>query len=193
MFSLKIPAAYKIRIPLKKGMRIGLMGGSFNPPHRGHVDAAKTALKALKLDRILWLVSPQNPLKTEKPLSSEQRIQLIQNLTAHPKFIPTAFEEEFGLKYTTQTLYFLRKRYPHVTFYFITGSDNIASMPKWNRWTELLNMCYWTIIARPDSFLKARFLKAYKTKTAYKKYYINHRLSDLSSSMLRNLQKNKKK
>lgn len=180
-----IPAAYKLRIPLKKAMRVGLMGGSFNPPHQGHVDAAKTALKSLKLDRILWLVSPQNPLKKEKPLSSTKRIDLIKNLTTHPKFIPTKFEEDFGLKYTFDTVKFLKKRYPHVTFYFITGSDNIHTMPKWDKWNRLLNMCHWVIIARPDTGLNARFLKAYKTPTSKRKYYINHRLNDLSSTALR--------
>lgn len=181
---------YKLRIPLKKGMRVGLMGGSFNPPHKGHVDAAKTALKALKLDRVLWLVCPQNPLKTEKPLPAQKRIALIKELTSHPRFIPTALEEEFNLKVTIETIQFLTKRYPHVTFYFITGSDNIETMPKWDKWKQLFNLCHWAIIARPDNILNARFLKAYKTKTSYKKYYINHRLNNLSSTMLRkNLKK----
>ena len=189
MYYQKPPASYSLRLPLKKGMRIGLFGGSFNPPHQGHVDVAKTALKKLRLDRVLWLVSPQNPLKSEKPLSSDKRIQLINALTQHPQFIPTNFEEKFDLNFTFQTIRFLKKRYPHVTFYFITGSDNIKTMPKWHEWRTMFDLCHWAVIARPNNGFNLRVLKAFRTPSDCNKYYLNHRLNTLSSTALRNNQK----
>ncbi len=122
-------------------MRIGILGGSFNPPHKGHVHISNMVLKSLHLDAIWWLVTPQNPLKSGKELlSMDKRIELSQEITKDsPKIIVTAMEREFNTTYSYATIKKLKKYYPNSDFVWITGMDNAHSMHLWQNWRELLN------------------------------------------------------
>ncbi|MEM6602815.1 MAG: nicotinate (nicotinamide) nucleotide adenylyltransferase [Pseudomonadota bacterium] len=176
---------YKLHIPIGKNLHIGLYGGSFNPPHEGHIRVAKTALKRLKLDKVIWLVSPQNPLKSDKAGSCKARMALIRGLTSHPKFHITDIEDIFNFKYSYQTVRALKKRYRNVTFSFIIGSDNLLTLPRWKNWHFLRDSCDFYVVARPHTGFNVRFLKAFTTPSRCKIFFINHPMSSSSSTALR--------
>lgn len=123
-----------------KNLRIGILGGSFNPPHEGHVHISKMALKSLQLDAIWWLVTPQNPLKTSDGLLPlQKRIELSEDiLDHHPKIIVTGMEQEFKTTYSYATIKKLKLYYPGTQFAWITGMDNAHSLHLWQNWKDLL-------------------------------------------------------
>lgn len=122
------------------GKRIGLLGGSFNPPHPGHVHITKAALHALQLDSIWWLVTPQNPLKTEPPGRFEQRIAQCRAIMQHPRVIISDMEKQLGTKVTFETISKLKIHFPRTDFVWISGMDNALTIHKWGRWQELLQL-----------------------------------------------------
>lgn len=143
------------------GMRIGLFGGSFNPPHDGHRLVSRQALKRLGLDAVWWLVSPGNPLKdnaTLPPLS--QRIDDARKIIDHPGVRITGFEAEHGFRYTYDTLEFLTNSLPDRKFVWIMGADNLAGFHKWERWRDIANLMPIAVYVRPGSARQAPFSKA---------------------------------
>ncbi len=111
-------------------MRIGLLGGSFNPPHAAHRAVSLLALKRLRLDRVWWLVSPGNPLKDNKKLTPlDERIERARALAADPRIDVTAIEAALGTVFSHDTVAKLRARYPNVRFVFLMGADNLAAVP----------------------------------------------------------------
>ncbi|MCX7357742.1 MAG: nicotinate-nucleotide adenylyltransferase, partial [Alphaproteobacteria bacterium] len=118
------------------GMKIGLFGGSFDPAHGGHAHVAETALKQLGLDRIWWLVSPQNPLKPKSsPLA--ERVSSARAIAHGSKMVVTDLEAQLGCAFTYQTLRALKQLYPGVEFTLIMGADNLANFRKWRNWREV--------------------------------------------------------
>jgi nicotinate-nucleotide adenylyltransferase len=146
-----------VRLPrVAPGMRIGLYGGSFNPPHAGHRLVSLLALKRLGLDRVWWVVTPGNPLKDPEELASTAaRVAEAKRLAAHPRIDVTAFEQEIGARYTVDTLAFLKRRYPDVDFVWIMGADNLASFHRWRGWRSIAHMMPMAIIDRPGWTLRA--------------------------------------
>lgn len=124
--------------PRWNGLRVGLLGGSFNPPHEGHVHISLAALKGLELDAVWWLVTPQNPLKAEQPMPLSQRLELCRAMVAHPKIIVTDIERELGTGITYFSVSALRRRYAKTNFVWISGMDNALSLHQWNHWQALL-------------------------------------------------------
>ena len=119
-------------------MRVGLLGGSFNPPHEGHVHISLAALKGLELDCIWWLVTPQNPIKDIKPLPFEERMELCRKLVNHSKILVSGLENKTGTNITYDTVRSIRKRFARTEFVWITGMDNAHTLHKWNHWKDLL-------------------------------------------------------
>jgi len=139
------------------GLRIGLLGGSFNPAHRGHMHVSKTALRALGLDYVWWLVSPQNPLKSENVMGGlEQRLTAALKMAQHPRVIVTDIENEFGTIHTTDTLKALLQRFPAAHFIWLMGSDNLVQIPRWRDWRTIFAMVPVAVVSRPGTALKAR-------------------------------------
>lgn len=146
---------------LTRGMRVGLFGGSFNPAHEGHLHVARTALVRLDLDRVMWLVSPGNPLKPARDAEAfEARLASGRAVARGPSMIVSDFEARAGFNRTVQTLRALRRRYPAVRFVWIMGSDNLADFHRWRGWTEILRLVPAAVIARPGSLLKSRLAPA---------------------------------
>lgn len=127
-----------LNAPRWSGLRVGLLGGSFNPPHEGHVHISQAALKGLYLDAVWWLVTPQNPLKSEKPLSLEDRIALSETLIDDPRIIVSDLERQIGTNITYRTIKNIKRHFPKTDFVWISGMDNARSLHTWNHWKDLL-------------------------------------------------------
>jgi nicotinate-nucleotide adenylyltransferase len=150
------PGTLRDGLDLQPGMAVGLFGGSFNPAHDGHAHVAETAMRRLGLDRVVWLVSPQNPLKDARdtaPLAERMAsAQAAATLAASgPSMIVSDFESRAGTRRTIDTLRVLKARHPGVRFVWLMGSDNLASFHRWRGWTDIMRMMPMAVIARPGS------------------------------------------
>jgi nicotinate-nucleotide adenylyltransferase len=137
-------------------MRIGLFGGTFDPPHAAHRDASLLALKRLKLDRIWWLVTPGNPLKDTRglqPLAS--RMAAARALTHHPRIDVSGLEAVINTRYTFDTLQFIKRRCPGVKFVWVMGADNLRSFSRWQNWRGIANLLPMAVVDRMGSSLYA--------------------------------------
>jgi nicotinate-nucleotide adenylyltransferase len=139
--------------PRWNGLRVGLLGGSFNPAHHGHMHIARLALAKLKLDFIWWLVTPQNPLKDRADMAPyEKRFHSVEAMIdGHPRMMATHLERMLGTTYTYDTVQKLMKLYPRTDFTFICGMDNARIFHRWDRWRELADMIPVAFIARPPA------------------------------------------
>lgn len=142
--------------PVVAGMRIGLLGGTFNPPHLGHLHVAETALARLGLDRLWVMVTPGNPLKDRTELPSlARRILAARRLMDDPRIVVTAFEETFGSPYTWRTIERLVSMRPAVRFVWVMGADNLAGFHRWQHWRRIASAVPIAIVDRPDASLTA--------------------------------------
>jgi nicotinate-nucleotide adenylyltransferase len=138
--------------------RIGLLGGSFNPAHGGHLHLSRLALKRLALDEIWWLVSPQNPLKPVAGMAPfAARLEQARRVAAaHPRIKVSDLESRLApSNYTADMLTTLRLRFPRLRFVWLMGSDNLAQLPRWERWTEIFQTVPIAVFDRPSYSLKA--------------------------------------
>ena len=137
-------------------MRVGLYGGSFNPAHEGHRHVADEARRALGLDKVVWLVSPQNPLKdTRQTASLADRMAGAEIVAAGPANIVTDLESRLGSAYTADTLRWLKRRYPGVRFVWIMGSDNLFGLTRWRDWRGIARQTDIVIVPRPGAGARA--------------------------------------
>jgi nicotinate-nucleotide adenylyltransferase len=134
-------------------MRIGLLGGSFNPPHNGHIHISETAIKRLGLDCVWWLVTPQNPLKPPSDTPpQDQRLEWCRDIArTHPKIVVSDLERDLESYRTHTTLRALRRRFPGVDFIFLIGSDLVPQLPRWYRWKDIPKEAPIAIIRRPPA------------------------------------------
>jgi nicotinate-nucleotide adenylyltransferase len=132
------------------GMRIGLLGGSFNPPHHGHRHVSVEALKRLGLDQVWWIVTPGNPLKSHKGLPPlAERMAAAIEVSAHPNIVVAGFEAGLGTPYTAGTLAYLKQRYPAVRFVWLMGADNLAQIHRWRQWQSIFAAMPVAVLDRP--------------------------------------------
>jgi len=138
--------------PFAAGQSVGLLGGSFNPPHAGHLLASKLALTRLKLDRVWWLATPGNPLKSAADLAGlRARLAAARALVHDPRIAVTGFESEIGSAFTADTLRYLKRRAPGARFVWIMGADNLAQFHRWRDWREIAAMAPILVVDRPGS------------------------------------------
>eukprot|EP01036_Dinobryon_divergens_P040351 gene40351-53332_t len=138
------------------GMRIGLFGGSFNPPHDGHRLVALECLKRLALDRVWILVSPGNPLKDHSELAPlATRMTETRRVMDHPALEVTGFEAGHHFTYTYQTLSFLRQTQPATDFVWIMGADSLMSFDRWEHWQDIAGLMPMAVYARPGATFRA--------------------------------------
>lgn len=136
------------------GQTVGILGGSFDPPHAGHVHLTLEALKRLGLDQIWWMVSPGNPIKAHAPAPMAQRIAASRLIMRHPRVRITGLEAEYDTRATVNTLEALRKDYPKLRFVWIMGADNLAGFHKWDRWPDIMAQVPVAVLARPKQRLR---------------------------------------
>lgn len=138
--------------PASSGLRIGLFGGSFNPPHRGHLHVSLTAIRQLQLDQLWWMVTPGNPLKQGNNLSGlNERLLQCQTIARHPDIKVTAFEASYNFRYSADTIRLLKQRRPRAKFVWVMGADNLANFHHWNRWRDIVQSVPIAVIDRPNS------------------------------------------
>lgn len=183
-------------------MRIGLLGGSFNPPHAAHREISLTALKRLGLDQVWWLVTPGNPLKDVSDLPSlKKRVAAAKELASHPRIEVTGFAGEKASAYTIDLLTELKRRFPAVSFVWLMGADNLADFHRWRAWQEIFGLLPIAVFDRPGFRLKARASKSAQRFSAFQVdesdaaglagleppawTILSHKLSRLSSTELR--------
>ena len=146
---------------LEPGMRVGLFGGSFNPAHEGHAHVAETARRRLKLDRVIWLVSPQNPLKaTHETAGLARRMQSARAVAQGRAMAVSDAESRIGSQYTIDTVRALKARYPRVRFVWIMGADSLATFHRWRGWTQIMREVPVAVVSRPWIALRARYAPA---------------------------------
>jgi nicotinate-nucleotide adenylyltransferase len=134
-------------------LRIGLLGGSFDPAHAGHLYVSEIARKLLKLDYVWWLVSPGNPLKPE-PGAFAMRLSRARIAASHHPFIRvTGIEQRLGTRYTIDTVKALQRRFPDPRFVWLMGSDNLEQFARWRRWQEIAQIIPIAVVRRPGSVL----------------------------------------
>ncbi len=142
-----------LRMPhVESGLRVGLFGGSFNPPHQGHVHVCEQALRKLELSQIWWLVSPGNPLKDQSNLAPlADRIKACEEITPNPRMKITACELGLPSRYTADTLEHIVARNPTVDFVWVMGADNLGQFHKWERWRDIASLLPIAVVDRPGS------------------------------------------
>ncbi|WP_133486220.1 nicotinate-nucleotide adenylyltransferase [Aliiroseovarius marinus] len=144
----------------RPGQVIGLLGGSFDPAHEGHVHITREALKRFGLDQVWWLVTPGNPLKAHGPAPLEQRLDHARDVMQHPRVKVTQIEAHTGTRYTAETLKALIALYPGVHFVWLMGADNLADFHRWEQWDWIMSHVPIGILARPGDRGAARVSKA---------------------------------
>ena len=151
-------------------MRVGLFGGSFNPAHEGHAHVAETALQRLDLDRVIWLVSPQNPLKPSADTAGlEARMAGARRLARGPAMIVSDAETRLGSQYTVDVVRALKARFPGVRFVWVMGADSLASFHCWRGWTEIMREIPVAVVSRPWISLKSRLSPAARRFARYRR------------------------
>jgi len=174
------------KLSKKKNSKIGILGGTFDPPHKGHLYISKIALKKLKLNKLIWIVTKKNPLKRKPYLSTKVRIALSQKITEKEKKIFVRYyDDKIKSINTFDLLKFIKKKNKKAELFFLIGADNLAKFHKWNRWKEIPKLATIVIFPRKDYLIKS--LNQIASKKLNKKdfIYINSKKINISSSLIR--------
>jgi nicotinate-nucleotide adenylyltransferase len=155
--------------PSTPGMRVGLLGGSFNPPHQAHRAISQFALKRLQLDRVWWLVTPGNPLKENGPLHElGERMQAARDVANDPRIEVSCLESVIRTRYTIDTINTLRRRLRGLRFVWIMGADNLAQFHRWQDWRRIAGQVPIAVIDRPPQSFRALASPAAKALSRYR-------------------------
>jgi nicotinate-nucleotide adenylyltransferase len=155
--------------PYTQGMRVGLLGGSFNPPHQAHRAISQFALKRLQLDRVWWLVTPGNPLKENGTLHEiGARMQAARDVAADPRIEVSCLESVIRTRYTIDTINILRRRFSGLRFVWIMGADNLAQFHRWQNWRRIAAEVPIAVIDRPPESFRALAAPAAQALARYR-------------------------
>jgi nicotinate-nucleotide adenylyltransferase len=157
-------------VPLhSNGLRIGLLGGSFNPPHDAHRAISLFAMKRLKLDRVWWLVTPGNPLKEGGGLRDlEQRTEAARRMARDPRIDVSCLESVIGTRYTVDTINYLSRRLSGLRLVWIMGADNLAQFHRWQNWRRIASEVPIAVIDRPPQSFRALAAPAAQAMARYR-------------------------
>ena len=152
--------------------RIGLLGGSFDPPHKGHIYISIEAKKLLQINEIWWLVTPQNPLKISEPATYQERITNCKEISKDKPILIKEIEKKINSKYTYQTLDYLLNHYINIKFFWIMGADNLINFHKWQKWRQIFKEISIVVFKRHGYNIEA--LKSIASRT-----FANYRINSL--------------
>jgi nicotinate-nucleotide adenylyltransferase len=157
-------------IPLyTHGMRIGLLGGSFNPPHAAHRAISLFAIKRLNLDRVWWLVTPGNPLKDQGGLHDlDERAEAARAMANDPRIDVSCLEAVIGTGYTFDTITYLRRRTSGLRLVWIMGADNLAQFHRWQNWRRIADQMPIAVVDRPPQSFRALSAPAARALANYR-------------------------
>ncbi len=151
------------------GLNVGLLGGSFDPPHEGHVIITKQAIKVFNLSKLWWLISPRNPIKKITPSEINKRLIACKKIITHPSVTITDIEKKLKSNFTAQTLFKIKRLYPGIKFVWLMGADNLVNFHHWENWDWIMKNVPIGVLARPGEQIKAGLSPA---ATRFRKFRI---------------------
>jgi len=172
----------------KNHKKIGILGGTFDPAHKGHLEISKQAKQKYKLNYILWAITKKNPFKNQSNLSLEFRIKFAKKIIKKNKFIKIQFyEEKIRSNKTIDLINYLKKSNKKLDIYFIMGADNLINFHKWHKWKLISQKCNILVFDRRG--YKAKSLKSVTFKRLNQKSlkFIKFKKVNISSSQLRKI------
>ncbi len=172
----------------KKNIKIGILGGTFDPAHKGHLAISRIARKKFKLKYIIWSITRKNPLKKKPKNTIEERIKILKKITKKDKSIKIEFlEDKVNSKKTIKVLKLIRKINTRLDIFFIMGADNLIKFHKWNRWKEITKLAKILVFDRQGYKLKA--LNSIAAKKIHKERWrlIMFKRVNISSSQIRKI------
>ncbi len=173
---------------IKKIKKIGILGGTFDPCHMGHLKISKEAKKIFNLKKVIWVITKKNPLKQTSKLSLEKRLKISKNFTKKFKFIQVKhFEKIINSNKTFDLVKYLNKKLPNTELYLIIGADNLISLHRWKRWRNISQKCNILVFNRYPYKSKALKSLAFKQRNKQKLKFINFKKINISSSQLRKI------
>jgi len=173
---------------IKKIKKIGILGGTFDPCHMGHLKISKEAKKIFNLKKVIWVITKKNPLKQTSKLSLEKRLKISKNFTKKFKFIQVKhFEKIIYSNKTFDLVKYLNKKLPNTELYLIIGADNLISLHRWKRWRNISQKCNILVFNRYPYKSKALKSLAFKQRNKQKLKFINFKKINISSSQLRKI------
>ena len=168
--------------------KIGILGGTFDPAHMGHIKISKIAKKKFKLDQVIWAITKKNPFKVKTPENLRKRINLAKKLILKNKFIKiTSFEDKIKSNRTIDLIKYLKKKNKFANLYFIMGADNLISFHKWQKYERIVKLCRVLVFDRngyKSKALKSLSFRKYNKKTIK---FIKFEKVNISSSQLRKI------
>ena len=169
----------------KDYIKIGILGGTFDPPHKGHLYISKIALKKFGLKKVLWVITKKNPLKNKPYLKLKERIKLSKNITSKNKKISIKYFDDKIRSTSTFNLLNYIKRKTKADLFFLMGADNLAKFHKWNNWKKIPKLAKIAIFPRQNYSIKS--LNSFVSKKLNKEdlIYINSKKINISSSLIR--------
>ena len=174
------------KILRKNYKKIGILGGTFDPPHKGHLYISKFALKKLKLGKLLWVVTKKNPLKKKPYLSTKIRIKLSKNITKKEKNIFVMYlDSKIKSSNTYNLLSYLKKKNRNAELFFLIGADNFTKFYKWQNWKKIPKLAKIAIFPRQNYSLKSLSSNFLKRLNKNDLIYMNSKKINISSSLIR--------
>ena len=176
------------KIEKKNFSKIGILGGTFDPPHKGHLHISKVVLSKLKLNKIIWVITKKNPLKKKPQLSIKKRLKLSKKITEKEKKIFVKyFDDKIKSVNTINLLKYIKKKNNKKQLFFLMGADNLKKFHKWNNWRQIPKFAKITIFPRENYSIKSLNPIAYKVLNKKDFIYINSKKINISSSLIRKI------
>ena len=170
----------------KQNIKIGILGGTFDPPHIGHLYISIIALKKLKLNKLIWAVTKKNPLKKKPHLSIKKRIKLSKKIThKEKKIFVFCFDDKIKSTNTFDLLKHIRRRQKKAKLYFLIGADNLVKFHKWNNWNRIPELAKIVVFPRHDHIIRKNKYIVSKRLKKRDLIYINSKKVNISSSLIR--------
>ena len=172
----------------KNYKKIGILGGSFDPAHKGHLKISIEAKKKIKISKIIWAITKKNPFKSKNHFSLMKRIALSKKITKNYNFISIKFyEEKIKSNKTIDLVNYIKKKYNKSEIFFLMGADNLISFHKWHKWKEISSKCKIIVFDRTNYKSKSLKSAAFKKLNGKGLKFIKYKKINISSSKLRNI------